>query len=372
MFFRSLLAALAIASFPALAADIHVNPMAAATADGSRAAPFKTIDAALKAARAGDVILLAGGDYPAMTIGAAFTAPVTITSEVRKAARIRSVGFTASAKNITLSNLSIWRDAGKQGLHCASRSWPNGITVENCDIRALQDSVNYLSWTKEQWLAVVDYAIWLRGGKDVVRGQYHHWCRAGHHNFRRIRLVEGNVIDGFAWDGLRGVSNSVFRNNIVKNTFKVDKTHRDGFQSYSRKTVTGLTVENNVFVSWTHKANSPLRGDMQGISLFDGFYEDLTIKNNFVATTHYNGITVMGARRAVVTGNTVVNLNGEAGKKPWLKITSHKDGRPSENVLVADNRAMSFSGGDAANNVVFSNNTVITNPAAVLARLGPL
>ena len=231
--------------------------------------------------------------------------------------------------------------------------------------------MNYLSWTKDQWLAVVDHAIWLRGEKSVVRSNTITGVGQGI-TVSDGSLVEGNVIDGFAWDGLRGVSNSVFRNNIVKNTFKVDKTHRDGFQSYSRKTVTGLTVENNVFVSWTHKANSPLRGDMQGISLFDGFYEDLTIKNNFVATTHYNGITVMGARRAVVTGNTVVNLNGEAGKKPWLKITSHKDGRPSENVLVADNRAMSFSGGDAANNVVFSNNTVITNPAAVLARLGPL
>ena len=55
-------------------------------------------------------------------------------------------------------------------------------------------------------------------------------------------LVEGNVVDGFTWDGMRGVGDSIFRSNLVMNCFKVDKTHRDGFQSYSKSTVKNLTA----------------------------------------------------------------------------------------------------------------------------------
>jgi hypothetical protein len=180
-------------------------------------------------------------------------------------------------------------------------------------------------------------------------------------------LVEGNVIDGFVWDGLRGVGNSTFRDNLVKNCLRIDDVHRDGFQSYSKSTVRNLTIEGNVFIEWTHKTSHPLRGWMQGISLFDGFYENLTIQNNIVAVRHSNGISVLGAINSKVVNNTVVHLSGQQNKYPIIRVKKHKDGSPSKNVMVANNVASGFDGGSTTNNVVFKNNTAITNPTAFFA-----
>jgi hypothetical protein len=149
----------------------------------------------------------------------------------------------------------------------------------------------------------------------------------------------------------------------------VDKTHRDGFQSYSKSTVKNLTVEGNIILAWTHKTSSALRGSLQGISLFDGYYDDLVIRNNVVASDHYNGITVLGTHRATITNNTVVNIDGKSGKAPWIKVDTTKAGSPSQNVLVANNLAMSLSGADAKNNVVLTNNSVLLYPTKVLQNI---
>jgi hypothetical protein len=178
-------------------------------------------------------------------------------------------------------------------------------------------------------------------------------------------LVEGNTIDGFVWDGLRGVGNSTFRDNLIKNCLKIDDVHRDGFQSYSKGTVRNLKIEGNVFIEWTHATGHPLRAWMQGISLFDGYYENLIIQNNIVAVRHSNGIAVLGAKDSKILNNTVVHLSGKPNKYPIIRIKNHKDGTPPQNVVVANNLASKFEGGSVKNNVVFKNNTAVADPAAV-------
>jgi hypothetical protein len=106
---------------------------------------------------------------------------------------------------------------------------------------------------------------------------------------------------------------------------------------------------------------------MQGIGMFNGYYENLLIQNNVVATRHYHGITVQGTRHARILNNTVVNIDGTVGKAPWIRIVGKTATLPSQDVIVANNVAMQFQGAtDVVNNVLFTHNTVILYPAKVM------
>jgi hypothetical protein len=130
-----------------------------------------------------------------------------------------------------------------------------------------------------------------------------------------------------------------------------------------------LTLDSNTIIEWTHAPDHPLRGGLQGIGMFDGPYENLLIQNNVVVTRHTHGISVYGAFGAQIINNTVVSLSGRPGKYPMIRVKKQKDGTPSENVRVANNLAMGFEGGNTATNVIFSKNTVITDPVKVLQTL---
>ena len=82
---------------------------------------------------------------------------------------------------------------------------------------------------------------------------------------------------------------------------------------------------------------------MQGIGCFDGFFEDWVVENNFVVTDHLHGISFYGMRNSRIGNNTVVDLNDIKPGPPWIGATEHKDGTPSENVVVRNNLATDFS-----------------------------
>ena len=82
---------------------------------------------------------------------------------------------------------------------------------------------------------------------------------------------------------------------------------------------------------------------VQGIGLFDGIFVDWVIENNLVVADHWHGITVMGARNVRIVNNTVVDQNEVSPGPPWITITRHKDGRPPQDSLIANNLATSFN-----------------------------
>lgn len=371
-------ALLAASSLPALAATYYVAPTGAkisCTSNGSQSCPYASVSAAFgsKKVTGGDTILLMDGTHGALTINKAmYNTPVTIRSMNGKNAVVNNATFGAETRNIALKNVSVWRPEGDAAGYLI-RSYPgsSNLTLEGLDIRSRKNATEYLSWSKTRWLSVVSDAVQMRGSGTVIRNNKITGVGRGI-SASQGSLVEGNTIDGFAWDGLRGGSDSIFRNNVVKNAFEVDATHRDGFQSYSPDTVKNLTVTGNTILAWTHTTSSSLRGSLQGIGLFDGYYDDLKITDNTVATAHYNGITVLGTRRATITGNTVVNVDGKVGKAPWIKVDDTKGGLPSSNVLVSNNRAMYLTGADPSHNVIFTSNTVITDPKKVLSAISQL
>jgi hypothetical protein len=175
-------------------------------------------------------------------------------------------------------------------------------------------------------------------------------------------LVESNVVENFAGDGLRGLGNDqVFQYNTVKNCYDVNENHDDGFQSWSinddppRERV---VLRGNTIINYTDP-NQPFRGTLQGIGCFDGPYIDWVVENNLVAVDHWHGISLYGAVNSRIVNNTVLDLNNDSPGPPWSKFFDHKDGTPSENCIVRNNLSTSISN---SGNDILDHNIIIENP----------
>ena len=139
--------------------------------------------------------------------------------------------------------------------------------------------------------------------------------------------MEGNVVENFAGDGMRGLGDrSTFRNNTIKNAYAVNGNHDDGFQSWSRGpggvgtgVVTGNTVSGNTFISYTDP-DQPFKGKLQGIGMFDGGFDDWVIENNVVITDAYHGISLYSVTDSRIVNNTVIDRDEDFGNSPWLSV----------------------------------------------------
>jgi hypothetical protein len=81
---------------------------------------------------------------------------------------------------------------------------------------------------------------------------------------------------------------------------------------------------------------------MQGIGCFDGFFDQWIVENNVVITDHWHGISFYGMRDSRIVNNSVIdNIDGQPGP-PWIMVTDHKNGTPSDNVVVRNNLAEDF------------------------------
>lgn len=216
------------------------------------------------------------------------------------------------------------------------------VTVEDCRLFSVEDTS---AWTKDDWNTRSANGINVTGERVTVRGNTLKNVNFGISVSGDKALVEHNLVENFSGDGLRGLGDDgVFQLNTVKNCYAVNTNHDDGFQSWStdasgavgKGEVRGVVLRGNVFIGYSDP-NQPFRGTLQGIGCFDGFYVDWVIENNVIATDHWHGITLMGARNVRIVNNTVIDLNTTSPGPPWIRIDPHKDGRTSEDILVRNN-----------------------------------
>lgn len=175
--------------------------------------------------------------------------------------------------------------------------------------------------------------------------------------------VEKNTINFFSGDGIRALGNyGVYKHNLIKNSIDLKNgNHDDGIQSWSRngKPVTGVILSGNTIINY-EDPSQPLIGPLQGIGLFDGFYNDWVIENNLVVIDQWHGITLTGFNNCKVINNTVVDLE-HSGPKPWIMLRDHKNGKPSKGCIVRNNLMTAFK--PLKNRgVVFDHNIVNPNP----------
>jgi parallel beta-helix repeat protein len=322
---------------PGFAAEYWVDPSAPMPGDGSREAPFDTIDAALESAGAGDTVWLETGDYGELSISnLAPEERLTLAAAGAAEPRFARVQLQDSA-NVTLRGLHVVGEAAGALMDLDGEE----LVVEASVLMSAPDTAD---WSAQDWIDRASTGIEVSGTVNTVRDNHLLNVGYGISVSATHSLIEGNLIENFSQDGLRGLGDyTVFQYNTVKNCYAVDDHHDDGFQSWSvgdegvgTGEVIGVVLRGNTIINY-EDPNQPHRGTLQGIGCFDGTFVDWVIENNVIMTDHWHGITLLGARNCTVVNNTVIDLNDESPGPPWISVDDHKDGTPPVDCVVRNN-----------------------------------
>ena len=323
--------------------------------------------------RAGDTLWLRNGYHGDLVVEHAYnTAPITIAAQPGQAPHVRSV-LVQAAQNWILRGLSVspsYAAVNEQitmvdidDHNYFGPTWD--IEFAGSDVFSVDDAS---SWGPDEWVNLASSGIEVGAARVSVHDNTVRNVRFGIGVGGADAGIRRNLIDGFSADGLRGLGdNDVFEYNTVQNN-KIDddfdENHDDGFQSWTvgddgqvgTGEVTGVVLRGNLFIN-ALDPNDPLRSSMQGIGCFDGFFVGWIVENNVVITDHWHGISFYGMRDSRIVNNTVIDLaEGQPGP-PWIMVTAHKDGRPSENVIVRNNLSTDFS--LEGNNITDDHNLLI-------------
>lgn len=219
--------------------------------------------------------------------------------------------------------------------HNAQRGSTSDIIFTDGSVSTADNVSNWtdLDWVKKPFMAG------LRSGATCVTISNNHLF-----NLRNAIGIDGdrtlvaeNRIDNFGNDGIELVASHVIvRNNMITNGRHTtsEPLHPDGIQGWTKNGVTNknITIDGNTIINFG-ESNS-----LQGITIFDGRWDGLTISNNVVVTNVWHGVAIYGVENARIINNTVVASNPI--KFPtWISVQNAKDGTPSRNVIVRNNIA---------------------------------
>jgi hypothetical protein len=142
-------------------------------------------------------------------------------------------------------------------------------------------------------------------------------------------MIEDNLIERFGNDGMDiAASDLTVRRNLIRDGMHTptETLHPDGIQGWGEKR--NVVIDSNRVLNFNHP--------LQGISVFDGHWVGVTVTNNLVITTAWDGMTMLGVDDAVIANNTVIRAKPD-GVTTWLKVAPSKDHRASSNVVVRNN-----------------------------------
>lgn len=317
----------------------------------------------------GDRLLLYDGDHGEAFLSDAHNPDFLFVEAAPGASPVLRRLHLQGVERIVVSGLTIEGETGSglSGtlLDIESHGWRGPCRFVLVRDVAVRSTTDIGSWSADDWNARAATAV----GAD---GDYISLHRVNALNVNHGLMMGGQFIwvedcevTNFAGDGLRGIGNDqIFEGNLVRNCYDVNENHDDGFQSFS---VNGapprerVVLRGNTIIGYSDPAQ-PMRGTLQGIGCFDGFYIDWVIENNLIVTDHWHGITLLGADGCRVMNNTVVDLNDANPGPPWIMIADHKDGRPSRNCWIRNNLAATISAGDG---VTADHNLEFTDPDSV-------
>jgi Ca2+-binding RTX toxin-like protein len=268
------------------------------------------LTSALKAAKAGDTILLSGGTYTLSAANLTFASDVTVASaDASKPAILTGLNISGTT-GLTMRDLELRADA-------VNGSFPFRVS-SSADIHFQRLNVHgSLDGNPQNDVS----AFLVRDSSDVSfeDSEFQQlWHGVNHLNVDRL-TVKGSEFHDLRTDGIRGAgSNWVTITDNVFHSFKpVTGDHADAIQFWTTNTtenVHDIVVTDNLI----YRGSGAV---MQGVFLGDEtpgvFYEKVTISGNLVAGGMYNGINVSSGRGLTITDNVV---QGFTDMKSWIRI----------------------------------------------------
>lgn len=306
--------------------------------------------------KAGDTIFLRNGSYGELYIASYYNiAAISILADQGHTPTFRNI-VVRSSRNWVLQGLTVDASAfptnsfGKL-ISLESHNWTgpiDRITVKSCYLRSVADSS---SWSKNDWNTKAKDGISVSGSNMTISNNRLLNVHFGISVGASHSLIEHNIIENFAADGLRGLGDyTTFQYNTVKNCYAVDSNHDDGFQSWSvgsngkpgTGVVKGIILRGNTIINF-EDPDQPFRGTLQGIGCFDGMFEDWVVERNIVRVDHWHGISLYGAVNTIIRDNTVTDPNGDDNiGPPWIMLREHKNGTPAKDSEVSCNVAPKY------------------------------
>jgi hypothetical protein len=330
-----------------------------------------TFSSVLSQAQGGDVIYLSSGAYGAVSITShKFTQFLTI-----KAASGQTPIFTSlqisSNSHMVFDGLTVIGGGTRSVVGTmVTISSSDNIVFKNGVVESM---VGAFPWVMQNVLTSIDatvapgdginasqdYCIALTGNQiqKVFNGIYVGGDQAGTNG--QNYLVANNNIDSFAGDGIdHSATNIHIHGNRITNSIDIcdlQCIHNDGIQGWNFDDRLGILnsnvlIDDNFLVSQTTPNLFLASTDMHGISIFDGFWQNVTVENNVVLTSSISGITIAGVNGLQIINNTVLDipLNGVArdmsawmfSAVAWITAggTTHEGGATS-NVIIRNNIA---------------------------------
>jgi hypothetical protein len=294
-----------------------------------------TFSSILDAAAAGDVIYLNSGNYGAVSIsnkkysqfltikaGSGQT-PVLSSLTVNSVSRMVFAGLTVNGNGV--------RSKSPGGI-LVNLASSNNVVFEDNIVESTSGTFPWKAETTNETLldasiapsdgvsASQDYCVALNSNqiKNVFNGIYVGGDQVGTDG--QNYMVADNTIDHFAGDGIdNSVTNIVIEGNHITNGLDICGSqciHNDGIQGWNWEDKLGITNKNVVidsnYIQSQTVTNLPLAVALQGIDIFDGFWENVSITNNVVLVSSNTGISIAGVNGLHIINNSVMNipLNG--------------------------------------------------------------
>lgn len=318
----SVLAATGLAVGPAERSEV--------TRAGPASLTVSSVDELLRAlARAdGGVIRLAPGTYPPLVIkGAKPARPVTIVSADPARPAVMTGVTVRDSSNVALDGLVF-------GPLAAGQQY--GVQLLRSQDVAIRNS--RISWPGGVPGRSVVSAIFVRTSERVeVSGNTirDHWHAISFLDVVDMRIAD-NLLHHLRTDGVRGggVDRIVIENNVIGSFHPEPGDHPDGIQLWSTNQP---KPGRNIIV----RGNLVWRGDgavAQGVFIRDTFermpFQGVSVENNLLVGTMYNGIALLGVADGRVAGNEVVAF---PDMKSWISL------RKSDAVTLTGNTANLFT-----------------------------
>lgn len=295
--------------------------------------------------RPGDVIYLRSGNHGDVALRGVNDNFITIEAEQGHKPVIRRLTSYGTSKWI-VRGITFHSQSGGWLVEFFDHNWQgpsDNIIFEKNDLFSTTDAS---AWTIQDWKSQGMSGIITSATCSTIKNNRLTNIRFGIKIMGRHTLVDSNVINHFADDGIDILAGnvSVVGNRITNNHGIDDGNHNDGIQGWTVKGAINenVLIANNVIINST-TPSLPLPGEMQGIAIFDGKWQNVRVLNNCVVTNHWHGIALYGVRDSIVEGNRVSGTDPR--KPPWITVKDMKPaqgGTPPHNVVVKNNLAHTF------------------------------
>ncbi len=282
--------------------------------------------AALKAAKDGDIIRLAPGEYGLGKLqNISFSGAVTLTSADSEHPAVLSGLLLQNISGMTFRNLEVKVD-DRQGGAVILRGGKS-VRFENLNIHGT---------------AVGDGGgLMVSNGTDIVASNLDIHEVSGGMVFSHSDgvTVTENAIHDIQCDGMQvqGVSHIKIAGNHFTEFHPSKTDHSDAIQFFTagtKEAAHDIEITENVYV------RGAVAPDTQGIFMGDEakvHYENVTVSKNVILGAVYHGIMIAGATNLTLTQNVV---KAYSDMNSWIRIIG------DENVEMSDNTATSFNPGN--------------------------